>query len=170
MDEICVPHCPQKVKVKAQSCQTPSDPMGCNLPGSSVHGIFQARVLEWVAISFPTGSSRPRDRTCVSHIVGRPFTVWATREVHRCEVLSRFSHIQLFVTLWTAACQALLSMGFSRQEYWSGLPCPSPGDLPHPGMEPESLMSPALAGGFFATNTTWEAPPKWRAASLTNLQ
>ena len=57
-----------------------SDPMDYSLPGSSVHGIFQARVLEWVAISFSRGSSRPRDRTQVSHIVGRRFTVWATRE------------------------------------------------------------------------------------------
>ena len=56
------------------------DPMNCSLPGSSVHGIFQARVLEWVAISFSRGSSRPRDRTRVSRIVGRCFTVWATRE------------------------------------------------------------------------------------------
>jgi len=47
-------------------------------------------------------------------------------------------------------------MGFSRQEYCSGLPCPPPGDLPNPGIEPSSLMSPALAGGFFTTNTTWE--------------
>ena len=47
-------------------------------------------------------------------------------------------------------------MGFSRQEYWSGLPCPPPGDLPNPGMEPASLMSPALAGGFFITSATWE--------------
>ena len=53
------------------------------LPGSSVHGIFQARILEWVAISFSRGSSRPRDRTRVSHIVGRRFTVWATREAHK---------------------------------------------------------------------------------------
>ena len=53
--------------------------------------------------------------------------------------------------LWTVACQALLSMGFSRQEYWSGLPCPPPEDLPDPGIEPVSLMSPALAGGFFTT-------------------
>ena len=53
------------------------------------------------------------------------------------------------------ACQAPLSMGFSRQEYWSGLPCPPPGDL-HPGMAPESLMSPALAGGFFTTSAAWE--------------
>ena len=48
-------------------------------------------------------------------------------------------------------------MGFSRQEYWSGLPCPPPADLPDPGIEPVSLMSPALAGGFFTTSTTWEA-------------
>ena len=49
-------------------------------------------------------------------------------------------------------------MGFSRQESWSGLPCPSPGDLPNPGIEPTSLMSPVLADGFFNTSTTWEAP------------
>ena len=64
-------------------------------------------------------------------------------------MLSRFSRVQLCATLWTVACQAPLSMGFSRQEYWSGLPRTPPGDLPHPGMEPVSLMSPALAGGFF---------------------
>ena len=64
-------------------------------------------------------------------------------------VLTCFSHVQLFMTPWTVACQAPLSMGFSKQEYWSGLPCPPPGDLPNPGTEPESLMSPALAGGFF---------------------
>ena len=55
-------------------------PMDCSLPGSSIHGIFQARILEWVAISFSTGSSQPRDWTRVSRIVGRRFTVWATRE------------------------------------------------------------------------------------------
>ena len=72
-------------------------------------------------------------------------------------MLSRFSHVQLFETLWTIACQGPLSMEFSRQEYWSGLPCPSPGDLPHLGIELTSLMSPALAGGFFTTSTTLEA-------------
>ena len=61
------------------------------------------------------------------------------------------------MALWTVALQAPLSMGFLRQEYWSGLPFPSPGDLPDPGIEPESLMSPALAGGFFTTSATWEA-------------
>ena len=58
-----------------------------------------------------------------------------------------FSRVCLFVTLWTLAHQAALSMGTSRQEYWSDLPCPPPGDLPDPGIEPTSLMSPALAGG-----------------------
>ena len=65
----------------AQSCPTLCDPMACSLQGSSVHGIFQERVLEWVAISFSRGSSRPRDWTQVSRIAGRCFTVWATREV-----------------------------------------------------------------------------------------
>ena len=57
----------------------------------------------------------------------------------------------------TVACQTPLSMEFSRQEYWSGLPFPSPGDLPDTGIEPASLTSPALAGGFFTTGTTWKA-------------
>ena len=72
-------------------------------------------------------------------------------------VPSHFSCIWLFENLWTTACQAPLSMGFSRQEYWSGLQCPSPGDLPDPGIEPVSLMSPVLAGGFFTTSANWEA-------------
>ena len=64
---------------------------------------------------------------------------------------------RLFATLWTVACQAPLSMGFSRQEYWSGLPCPPSGDLSDSGIEPASLTSPALTGGFFTTSATWEA-------------
>ena len=76
----------------------------------------------------------------------------------RCAcILSSFSCGQLFVTPWHAACQAPLSMGFSRPGHWSGLPCPPPGDLPHPGTEPRPLMSPALASGFFTTSATWEA-------------
>ena len=66
-------------------------------------------------------------------------------------VLSHFSSIQLSGAPWTIAWQAPLSMRFSRQEYWSGLPFPSPRDLPHSGIKPVSLMSPALAGGFFTT-------------------
>ena len=64
----------------SQSCPTLCDPIDCSLSGSSVHGIFQARVLEWIAISFSRGSSRPRNRIRVSHIAGRCLTVWATRE------------------------------------------------------------------------------------------
>ena len=73
-------------------------------------------------------------------------------------ILCRFTHVWFFATLWTVARQAPLSMGFSRQEfYWSRLSCPSPGDLPNSGIETMSLTSPALAGGFFTSRTTWEA-------------
>ena len=71
-------------------------------------------------------------------------------------VLGRFGHVRLLVTLWSVACQDPPSFRFSRQEYWSGLPCPPPGDLPDPGIEPTSLMSPALAGRFFTTRITWK--------------
>ena len=71
-------------------------------------------------------------------------------------VLSHFSHVQLFVIPWMAAHQSPLSMGFSRQEHWGGLSCPPPGDLPDPGIEPASPVSPALAGGS-CTSATWEA-------------
>ena len=64
-------------------------------------------------------------------------------------MLSHSSHVQLFATPWTVACQAPLFMGFFRQEYWSGLPFPPPGDLPDPGIEPASPMSPEFAGRFF---------------------
>ena len=68
------------------------------------------------------------------------------------------SCVWFFETSWTVAHQAPLSMGFSQQEYWSGLPFPPPGDLLHPGIEPESPVLPALAGRFFTTSTNWEAP------------
>ena len=71
-----------------QSCPTLCNPMDCSLPESSVYGIFQARVLEWVTISFSRGSSRPRDWTWVSRIVGRGFTVWATKEVRLDSVVA----------------------------------------------------------------------------------
>ena len=72
-----------KVKSESEVAQlgpTPPDPMDCSLPGSSIHGIFQARVLEWVAISFSRGSSQPRNRTGVSCTAGRFLTSWAARE------------------------------------------------------------------------------------------
>ena len=76
---------------------------------------------------------------------------------HPLCVLSHFRHVWFLTTLWTVACQAPPSMGFSRQEYWSGLPCPPPGHLPNPGTEPTSFMSPELANRFFTTSTTREA-------------
>ena len=70
-----------KVRVKVtQLCPTLCDPMNCSLPSTSVYGIIQARILEWVAIPFSRGSSQARDRTQVSHIAGRFLTIWATRE------------------------------------------------------------------------------------------
>ena len=71
-------------------------------------------------------------------------------------VLSRFVHVRLFVILRSVTHQAPLSMGCSRQKYWSGLPFPSSGSLPDPRIEPVSLKSPTLAGGF-VTSATWEA-------------
>ena len=114
----------QCMKVKsesevAQSCPTPSDPMDCSLPVSSVCGIFQARVLEWGVIAFSVLSpSVCYMYFCVSSSV-----------------------VSNSATPWTIAHQTPLSTGFSRQEYWNGLPCPPPGDLPNPGIEPRS---PAL--------------------------
>ena len=78
----------KKEKVESevvQSCLALCEPMDSSLPGSSIHGIFQARVLEWTAISFSRGSSQPRDRTCVSCIADRCFTIWATRLLTSCQ-------------------------------------------------------------------------------------
>ena len=84
-----------------QSCPTLCDPMDCSPPGPSVHGILQARVLEWVAISFSNAWK------------------WKMK-------VKSLSRVQLLATPWTAPYQAPPSMGFSKQEYWSGLPFPSP--------------------------------------------
>ena len=84
-----------------QSCLTLCDPMDCSLPGFSVQGILQARTLQWVAISFSNAWK------------------WKVQ-------VKLLSHVQLLATLWTAAYQAPPSMGFSRQQYWSGVPLPSP--------------------------------------------
>ena len=142
--------------------------MDCNLPSSSVHGIFRVRTLERIAIPCSKGSSWPRDQTWVSCTAGdsdtaltdslqsEPLGKQVSAGVHAC-MLSCFSCVQLFATLWTIAHQAPLSLGFSRQECWNGLPFPSPGDLPNPGIKPTSLMSPASAGIVFITSTTWEA-------------
>ena len=80
-------------------------------------------------------------------------------EVCMC-VLSCFSHVRLCNPM-DYSLPAPLSMGFSRLEYWSGLPCPPPGDLPNPGIKLVTLKSSALAGRFFITSATWEAPQKY---------
>ena len=74
------------------------------------------------------------------------------QEAHACVcMLNHFSCVRFFATLWTVVCQAPLAMRFSRQEYWSGLPCP------RPGFKPTSLSSPVLGDGFFTTSIMWEA-------------
>ena len=103
----------------------------------------------------------------IPHLLNGPcgLLLWTTHhrlpeQAQKCTVSksahmpSHFSHIWFFANPWTSARQAPLSMGFSRQDYWSGLPCPPPGDLLHPGMV---LKSPALAGMFFTIGATWEA-------------
>ena len=138
----CLLQC-MKVKSESevvQSYPTLCDPMDCSPPGSSVHRIFQPRVLEWGATAFIEDllcSSGDSTQCCV---------------VTHVAVVLR--HSQLFVTAWTVAHQAPLPLEFSRQEYWSGLPLPPPGDLPDPGIKPKSPVSPALAGGFFTTSAT----------------
>ena len=98
------------------------------------------------------------------------FSALALYAMILCSGAQCFSRVQLFGTLGfladqnlqvpgrPVACQALLSLGFSRQEHWNGLPCLPPGDLPAPGIEPMSLTSPAMAGGFLTTSATWEGP------------
>ena len=82
---------------------------------------------------------------------------------------SHFSHDQLFVTLRTVAYPVPLPMGFSSQEYWSGLLCLPPGDLPNLRIKPMSLTSPALAGEFFTTSTTWETLSAHQFSSVESL-
>ena len=84
------------------------------------------------------------------------------------------SSVQLFMAPWNKALQAPLCMGFSRQDYWSRLPFPAPGDLTDPGIELRSPLSSALAGRFFTTSATWEAhgvpKDKWKSKAETSLQ
>ena len=140
-----------KVKSKSevvQSCLTLRDPMDWSLPGSSVHGIFQARVLEWVAIAF-------------SNMLPRLVITFVPRSKHlliywlqsilkpKCSVSVVLSHSVMswvFAAQWTVACQAPLSMKFSRQEYWSRLAFPSPGYLPDPEIDGTRISSDSCIG------------------------
>ena len=128
-DSSCV-----KVKV-AQLCLTLCNPMDY-----TAHGILQARILE-LAFPFPRGSSQPRDWTQVSPTAGRFFTDSEPQGKPKSTGVGESEVTQSCPTLcdpWTVAHQAPLSTGFARQEYWSGLPFPSPGDLPDSGIEPRS--------------------------------
>ena len=208
------------------NCVWLCNPMNCSPPGSSVHRIFQARILEWVAISYSRGSFPPRDQTPVSCVsctgrrvlrhVGSPWwhwTVWPVPRPHKqglrykddgafyqgltispvltdiqadknivCFCVCFFSLLgtiitdsteenkcrategrgggalvaqscPAFATPWTVACQAPLSVRFSRQEYCSGLPFSSPRNLPYPGIEPGFC----IAGRFFTDWATGQA-------------
>ena len=103
----------------------------------------------------------PGDKSCDQRVTSVCVRAWV------------LSHVWLFVTPWTVAHQGPLFMKFSRQEYWNGLPFPSPEDLSNPGTEPVCLASPELAGMFFTSWATWEAPhrrvlsPKTHNPSLT---
>ena len=97
----------------AQSCLTLCDPMDCSPPASSVHGIFQARILEWVAISFSRGSSRPRGQTWVSCIAGRCFTIWATREVSSCNSINYIWHFRSFLYVLLSFLKGELQIDWS---------------------------------------------------------
>ena len=153
-------------------------PWTVGMPGSSVHGILQAIKLDWVIILFSRKCFPHRDKTQVSCIPGRFFTIWApgkssqkawvsgnaplrnrdhdnwwafsnyTSSLPRFSesprsvcVLSHFSHVPLFATLWTIAHQAPLSLGFSKHNYWNGLLFPPSGDLPNPGIKPTSPVA-----------------------------
>ena len=114
----------------------------CRLPLFLAHGILQARILEWVAMPSSRGSSQPRDQalsyvSCVGKWVLYASATWEALYIQSVHVSVCVKPLQSnsSVTLRTVALQAPLSMGFSRQEYWSGLPCAPPGALPDPGIK-----------------------------------
>ena len=138
--------------------------MDCSLPGSSVHGSLWARILERVASPVPLLPSTPRTRpeSLVSPASADGFfTTSASQEgpISSTQARSHFSRVRLRATLCTVACQAPLAMGFSRQECWSGLPSPPPGDLPYPWIKP-CLVSPAMAGKLLTTAITGDILPQ----------
>ena len=135
----------------AQWCPTLRDPMDCSLPGSSVHGIFQARALKWGAIASSGGfveglPALSRFTAPPGDALGESSRWWHDEQA-AAQLLGSQSCLASFATPWTVAHQARLSIGFSRQVNWSGLPFLAAEDLPTPGIEPTSLMSLALASG-----------------------
>ena len=144
--------------VCTQSCPTVHNPMGCSSSSFSVHGIFQTRILEWVAISYSKGfpsdpGIEPTSLVSLA-LAGGFFTTVPPGKTLNLDMLSpqSLSYVQLFVAPWT--CQAPLPMEFPRQEYYDGVPFPTSGYLLHPGIELTSFVSPALADGLFTTSAT----------------
>ena len=130
----------------AQSCSTLCNPMDCGPPGSSVHGILLARILEWIAMPSSRGSSQPRDRIHISFIscIGR----WVLYHYHHLVSPPKsesVSHSVVSDSLGSSVHEILQA----RILQW--VPFPSPGDLPDPGIDPRSPVAPALAAGFFST-------------------
>ena len=120
-----------------QSCLTLCDSMDHSLPDFSVHGILQARILEWGAMhALLQGIFQTQG--LIPHLLWFLHCRWS---------LYQWDTEETFTTPWSVALQAPLSVGFSRQAYWSGLPFPPPGDLPDPGIKP---VSAALAGRFLS--------------------
>ena len=111
---------------------------------------------EWGGLAYNLMANKPSNQNLNSGYSDFIFSSLVYSPVCAC-MLSRFSCVWVFATLWTIAREAALSMGFFRQKYWRGCPCPPPGDLPNQGTEPASLTSPALAGRFFTTGATWQA-------------
>ena len=138
----------------AQARLTLCDPMDFTPPGSSVHGIPQERILEWVAISFSRVSSRPRCWTHVSYISCSDRTILYLLSHWSCSKwLQSYSDS---VTLGLQPSRPLRPRALqARVPQWA--PCSPPGGLPHLGIKPAFLLSPALAGGFFTTCASWEA-------------
>ena len=115
----------------------------------------------WYKWVYPWNRNRLTDTE--NGLVGR--TTMRQDDIVLCCVQS-LSRVRLLATPWTVAHQVPWSLRFPRQEYWSGLPLPSPGDLPNPGIQPGSLVSPVSAAGFFTTVCTWEVPNSFITASF----
>ena len=148
----------------AQLCLTLCDPTDYSPPGSPVHGILQARIVEWVAIPFSRGSSRPRDRTCVSCIADRFFTVWATREAPRGA--SSAEHIS------KATLRSLSYQGPDRLHCLGHIrppdPCPVMAQHCLESLCQVSVM--AVPQGCLRVRLPWNTvPPSWLSWSLLFL-
>ena len=154
---VCVCVC---VCLVTQSCLTLCDPMDCSLPRSSCPWGFSSQEY-WSGLPCPPSGYLPNPGIELRspHIAGRFFTIWATREAYTYSGGLVPKSCPTIAIPWTLAYQAPLPMGFPRQEYWTGLSFPSPGDLPNSGIKPASPLLQAvscIAGRFFTNWATEE--------------